>query len=985
MLDGFVLVSGRYSLYTSAMTIPPSGTVTFLFTDIEGSTKLSQQYPEAMPRLMAQHNEILTQSIQAHEGYVYEIAGDSFCGAFSSSIDAIHAALDAQQRLHHEAWTPAPIKVRMGMHTGTVKLNEKNMYTEYATLALAQRVMSAGHGGQVLLSGATRELVRDSLPENTELVDLGERHLKDLLRPEHLYQLNALGLPSKFPPPNTLDSFPNNLPVQLTTFIGRDREIAEVKQKLLEHRLVTLTGAGGTGKTRLSLQVATGLLKHFPQGIWFVELAPLTDPELIPRAILSTIGVHEQASRASMELLKEYLHEKRSLIVLDNCEHLIEASARVTDILLNAASDLKILVSSREALGVKGELAYPVPSLSLPDMRNLPIAEQLSQYEAVRLFIDRACLISPHFVVDRDNAPFIAQICHRLDGIPLAIELAAARVKVLTVEQISSRLDDRFRLLTGGARTALPRQQTLRALIDWSYDLLSENEQLLLRRLSVFTGSWTLETAEAVCAGDGIETYDVLDLLSQLVNKSLAVVIEKPLSHGKSASAQAPLRYRMLETIREYGREKLLEVDEGTTIRDHHFDYYLRTAKQILLEFFGPKELVWLAWLEDEWDNLRAAVEWSMETRPDKGLELVNCLGYLFLGVQNHLMEMQTWLSQLVFHPANVARTDTRARGLLHWAWYANANYESTAQTQTMIEEAVSIYQELGDRNGLAHSYLAAALGADSLETGLAYFEKALTLLRETNDKGWTGFALLYFGWLMETQDYARKLASLEESLTIYRELGFVSGIIDVLKQLGALAIREGNFQMAHLRLDEGLSILQKHASVLGNSITMSYDLGDLAYYEGNYGLAQIYYENCLSWAREKYLSFAEAWANARLGYLYTRLGQAENARLYYREALAPYQKGNTRVGVLFTIEGFASLAVCERQWERAIKLFSWASKLREDSGELRPPVEQASVERDLAVIKSQLSEAEFTKFSAEGRAMTMEQAIACSLTANNE
>lgn len=967
------------------MTIPPSGTVTFLFTDIEGSTKLAQQYPEAMPRLMAQHNEILTQAIQAHEGFVYEIAGDSFCAAFSSSIDAVHAALAAQRRLHNEAWSPAPVRVRMGMHTGTVKLNENNTYAGYGTIALAQRVMSAGHGGQVLLSGATRELVRDSLPANAQLVDLGERLLKDLLRPEHLYQLNALGLPSKFPPPNTLDAFPNNLPVQLTTFIGREKEIAQVKQELLEHRLVTLTGAGGTGKTRLSLQVAAELLDHFPHGIWLVELAPLTDPELIPRTILSTIGVNEQAGRASIELLKEYLHQKTSLIVLDNCEHLIEASARVTDILLSAAPDLKMLVSSREALGLKGELAYPVPSLSLPDLRNLPIAEQLSQYEAVRLFIDRASLISPHFVVDRDNAPFIAQICHRLDGIPLAIELAAARVKVLTVEQISSRLDDRFRLLTGGARTALPRQQTLRALIDWSYDILSENEQLLLRRLSVFAGSWTLETAEAVCSGDGIESYDVLDLLSQLVNKSLVVVMERSGSRVKSPSAQAPLRYRMLETIRQYGREKLLEAGEGTTIRDHHFDYYLRTAERVLLEFFGPKELLWLVWLEDEWDNLRAAVEWSIETRPQAGLDLVNCLGSLFLGVQNHLMELQNWLLQLISHPANAARTDTRARGLLHWAWYANANYESHARTQTMIEEAVSIYQESGDRNGLAHSYLAKALAAHTLEAGLAYFEKALTLLRETNDKVWTGFALLYFGWLIETQDYARKLASLEESLAIYRELGFVSGIIDVLKQLGALAIREGNFELAHVRLDEGLSILQKHASILGDSITMSYDLGDLAYYEGNYGLAQIYYESSLAWAREKYLSFPEAWANARLGYLYTRLGQGENARLYYREALLPYQKGNTRVGVLFTIEGFASLAVCEGQWERATKLFSWASTRREEGGELRPPVEQASIERDLEIIKSALSEAEFTKFSAEGRAMTMEQAIAFSLTENNQ
>ena len=935
---------------------------------------------------MARHNEILSQSIQAHEGYIYEITGDSFCGAFSSSVDAISAALDAQQRLHDEAWSPAPVKVRMGMHTGTVKVDDQNRYMGYATLALAQRVMSAGHGGQVLLSGATRELVRDSLPEHAELVDLGERRLKDLLRPERLYQLNVLGLPSKFPPLNTLDAFPNNLPLQLTTFVGREKEIAAVKRELSDHRLVTLTGSGGTGKTRLSLQVAADLLNQFPHGTWFVELAPLTDPELIPQTILSTIGVNEQPGRPAIELLKEYLYEKRSLIILDNCEHLIEASAHVTDILLNAAPDLKILASSREALRLRGELAYPVPSLSLPDIKNLPLVEQLSQYEAVRLFIDRASLVSPHFVVDRQNAPHIAQICHRLDGIPLAIELAAARVKVLSVEQIAKRLDDRFRLLTGGSRTALPRQQTLRALIDWSYDLLTENERLLLRRLSVFAGSWTLEAAEEACVGQNdILSYEVLDLLTRLLNKSLVMVIEKSQSKKKSFSAQAPLRYRMLETIRQYGREKLLEVGEGTQIRDQHFDYYLQMAKQILPEFFGPSELVWLVWLDDEWDNIRAAVEWSMETRPEDGLKLVNCLGYLFLDSQNNAMEMRNWLGQLLSHPANAARTTGKARGLLHWAWYANGNSESSARIGSMIEEAVFIYEQAGDRNGLAHAYLAAALAADIPETGSHYFERALQLLHETDDKVSIAFALRYFGWLIETQDYTRKRTSLEKSLSIYRELGFISGTIEVLKQLGALAIREKNFELAHLRLDEALSILQDHGSILGDSITMSYDLGDLAYYEGHYGLAQIYYENCLSWASRKGLALSEAWANARLGYLYTRLGESENARLYYRKALIPYQKGKTRGGVFFTVEGLAGLAVCEGQWEKAMKLFSWASKHRADSGELRPPVEQASVDRDLAAIREHLTDMDIARLTAEGNIMTIDQAVALALDESNE
>ncbi|MGE5375943.1 MAG: adenylate/guanylate cyclase domain-containing protein, partial [Bacteroidota bacterium] len=604
----------------------PTGTVTFLFTDIEGSTLLSQRYPDEMPDLLKRHNELLTQAIQAHDGHIFRIIGDSFSAAFSSAMDGLHAALDAQLLLRSEAWSPAPLKVRMGIHTGMAHISKGNEYSGYTTLALCQRVMTAGHGGQILLSSATRELVRDSLPEDVELIDLGERRLKDLLRPERIYQLNALGLLTTFPPLKTLDSFPNNLPMQLTSFIGREREILQVKQELNGHRLVTLTGAGGTGKTRLSLQVAADLLDQFPDGIWFVELALLTDPDMIPSTILSTIGINEQAGRPPIELLKEYLRGKTSLIVLDNCEHLIDASAKVTNILLNAAPALKVLASSREAMGIKGELAYPVPSLSSPDIKHLPVMDKLSQYEAVRLFIDRASLVLPRFAVDKENAPFIAQICYRLDGIPLAIELAAARVKMLSVEQISRRLDDRFRLLTGGARTALPRQQTLRALIDWSYDILSENERLLLCRLAVFAGGWTLEAAEAICAGEGIDSYDVLDLLAQLVNKSLVVVSEKPQTNLKPLSSRADRRYRMLETIRQYAREKLLEAGEGERLRNSHFDYYLQITKQLVPEYFGPRDLFWLAWLDEEWDNLRAAVEWSLETRPDAGLELVNGL-----------------------------------------------------------------------------------------------------------------------------------------------------------------------------------------------------------------------------------------------------------------------------------------------------------------------------------------------------------------------
>jgi predicted ATPase/class 3 adenylate cyclase len=969
-------LKGHKSLFQRRGAIAfPSGTVTFLFTDIEGSTKLAQQYPNAMPVLLARHHQILHQSIEAQNGHVFQIVGDSFAAAFHSAANALHAALEAQRLLHKEVWSPALIKVRMGIHTGAAQLNENKQYSGYAVLAFTQRIMSAGHGGQVLLSSATRELVRDTLPMQTELLDLGEKRLKDILRPEHLYQLKATGLPVNFPPLKTLDSFPNNLPLQLTTFIGREKEIAEIKEQLDSHRLVTLTGAGGTGKTRLSLQVAAALLEKFEDGVWFVELAPLTDPELIPQTILSAIGITEQAGQPPFALLRDYLHEKKSLLLLDNCEHLIEASAKVTNTLLDAAPSLKILASSREALGVKGELSYPVPSLSLPDIQHLPMPEQLSQYEAVRLFIDRASLVSPHFDVDRNNAPFIAQICYRLDGIALAIELAAARVKMLSVEQISKRLDDRFHLLTGGARTALPRQQTLRALIDWSYDLLSENERLLLRRLAVFAATWTLEAAEEVCSDDGIERDTILDLLSQLVNKSLVVVNEN--------SESRVTRYRMLETIRQYAREKLLESGENNTIHERQLDYYLGLVRKAELEFFGPKELVWLVWLENELDNLRATVEWSIKKYPDVGLELINRLGY-FLLEHFYISDMDNWLSQLMPHSVSSIRIDQRAQGLLHWAWCTAARHEDMARARQLVEESLSIYEEIGESNGLAHGFHELGftyLWEADYERGFPLLKRALELFRETKDIYWMAHSLQTMATYLKWYEHETGLSYLKESLSLYRDLGSISGMIEALKQLGAIELRLGNFEFAHKWLDEGFSILQGQASSWHNSKTMSYDLGDLAFYEGDYELAQQYYEDCLLWSKEKGLPTAISQAKVQLGYLYLRRGEGQNALPFLREALQFFQERRFTASIVFTVEGLAELAVLQGKYEKAARLFAWTEAVREKLDDPRSPVEQASLAGDLAVIHSKVSNSDFARHWIAGQAMNVEEATALALT----
>src|SRR6266487_236308 len=949
----------------------PTGTVTFLFTDIEGSTKLAQQYPDAMPALLARHHEILNQCMQIHHGFVFQIVGDSFSAAFHAASDALSAALETQRSLHHESWSPTPIKVRMGIHTGTAQLINDSFqtgYSGYTTLALTQRIMSAGHGGQVLLSGATRELVRDVLPNNTELLDMGERRLKDLLRPEHIFQLNITGLPIAFPPLKTLDSFPNNLPTQLTTFIGRENEIAEVKQELELHRLVTLTGSGGTGKTRLALQVAAELLEKFDHGVWFVELAPLTDPDLIPQAILSTIGIKEQQGKTPLDMLKEYLHEKQALIVLDNCEHLVSASAQVGNTLLNAALGLKVMASSREALGVKGEVLYPVPSLSLPDIKHLPVIEGLSQYEAVRLFIDRALLVAPHFVVDKDNAPHIAQICYRLDGIPLAIELAAARVKMLSVEQISKRLDDRFRLLTGGARTALPRQQTLRALIDWSYDLLTENERLLLQRLSVFAGGWTLEAAEEVCSGDSIETYDVLDLLTQLVNKSLVVVIEN--------SQSGETRYRMLETIRQYAREKLLEAGSGESARHQHLVYFVKLIEQAEPELHHSNQVFWLNKLDDEMDNFRMAVEWALTNDVESGLRIA-AIPWRFWQVRGYLQEAGDWLEQLLGQYKITNSLHAQALAIHSLCKFRQGDFSETIK---LAKQSLEMARTLADKHteALSLSFLGGFMATQgNVGEGTPLMEQALAIYRSLGDK--IGQADTTEGLAINNNNVERSIAYTKESLALARELGDLSGIVSHLCWLSRLVFWMGDFTSPIMWLEEALSLARQLGDQAGEIYVIA-TYGDLTYWQRNYPQAIAYFENVIQLSEKVGDHYQSLWAQVKMAYAMLRQGNIQKAHTLFADSIQNTQKANMTIALIYAMEGVASLHVNQGQLERAIQLFAWADAMRDKIGDHRPPVEQASVERDLAVIHCNLTDSAFACLSTEGQMMTVEEAVKLAL-----
>ncbi|HMX21252.1 MAG TPA: adenylate/guanylate cyclase domain-containing protein, partial [Anaerolineales bacterium] len=475
----------------------PFGTVTFLFTDIEGSTKLWEQHPEAMKTALAKHDSILKDAIESNRGHVIKTTGDGFHAVFATAMDGINASVTAQRELHSSFFlhpSSLSLKVRMGIHTGEAELRNNDYYG--GTLNRAARLMSVANGGQVLLSNTTADLVREQLPAEITLRDLSEHRLKDLTRPERIFQIVHPELPSEFPPIKTLDAFPNNLPAQLTSFIGREKEINEIINALNTSRLVTLTGSGGTGKTRLSVEVGSQLLTNFQHGVWLVELAPLSNEAQIIPALAQAFGLQELPFNPLAKLVDDYLRDKKLLLILDNCEHLIDACARLADHLLHLSAGVKILASSREALGIAGEVAYRTPSLA--------------DSESTSLFLDRARAANSKFSLTESNASAIAQICHRLDGIPLAIELAAARTKILSAEQIATRLDDMFRLLVGGSRTALPRQQTLRALIDWSYDLLSDEEKRLLQFASVFVGGWTLDALEFVA-----NEPNTLELLEQ--------------------------------------------------------------------------------------------------------------------------------------------------------------------------------------------------------------------------------------------------------------------------------------------------------------------------------------------------------------------------------------------------------------------------------------------------------------------------------------
>lgn len=809
----------------------PAGTITLLFTDIEGSTLLLQHVGEQYSHVLAQCRQLLHAAFQRFQGYEVDTQGDAFFFAFARATDAVSAAVAAQRTLASHTWPKgAAVRIRMGLHTGEPQRTADGYVG--LDVHLAARLMSVGHGGQVLLSQTTRHLVEQHLPAGGSLRDLGEHCLKDLPQKSHIFQLVIADLPADFPPLKSLETHPHNLPVQPTPLIGREREVATVQQLLLREdvRLLTLTGPGGSGKTRLGLHVAAELSDHFTDGISFVNLAPISDADLVVPTIAQTLGVKESPTRSMVEQLQAFLQEKLLLLVLDNFEQVVSAACILSD-LLARCSHLKLLVTSRTVLHLAAEHEFAVPPLSLPDLNHLPDLVTLSQYEAVALFIARAQALKPEFQVSTASAPAVAEICTRLDGLPLAIELAAARIKLLPPPALLARLDRPLAVLTSGGRDAPARQQTLRKTIDWSYQLLDADEQRLFRHLSVFVGGCSLQTSEAICAALDTQTpaVSVLDGVASLIDKSLLQQIEQ--------EAAEP-RVVMLETIREFGREALAAAGEAEVTQQAHAAYYQELAEAAEQAWNGPQQAAWFGRLEQEHDNLRAAMNWLLEQgEAEMALRLGTALWW-FWYAQEHLQEGWNVLERALERSEGVA-APLRARAL--WATgNLAASLGHVERGEVLCQESLVLFREIGDIQGMGDAtfHLAhIAFARWDLAAARKRFEESLVFLRETDNKTLTAWALGALALVVLYQgEYARVYPLAEQAREICREIGDTTGVTMSLMTLARVVFWQGDLVRAQTLAEEGLARASETGTTSAEALALALQ-GEIALAQGEASL----------------------------------------------------------------------------------------------------------------------------------------------------
>ncbi len=954
----------------SSMRQLPAGTVTLLFTDMEGSTQLLQQLGDRYVGMLAECRHVLRTAFQHWNGHEVDTQGDAFFVAFARATDALSAAVEAQCALASHPWPEGTkVRVRIGLHTGEPSLTPEG----YMGLDVhrAARIMSAGHGGQVLLSQTTRDLVEHDLPGGVSLQDLGAHRLKDLQHPSHLFQLVMVGLPADFPPPKTLDSYPNNLPIQPTSLIGREKEVAAVQHLLRREdvRLLTLTGPGGTGKTRLGLQVAAEASERFVDGVFFVNLAPISDPALVVPTIAQTLELKETGEQPLLDLLKRSLREKQLLLLLDNFEQVVSAASQVAE-LLAACPKLKIVVTSRMVLHVRAEHEFAVPPLALPDPTRLPDLVELAQYDAVALFIQRAQAVKSDFQVTNANAAAVAKICVRLDGLPLAIELAAARAKFFAPQALLTRLEQGLTVLVGGARDLPARQQTLRGAIAWSYDLLSAEEQQLFRRLSVFVDGCMWEAAEVVCRAAGELAADVLDGLLSLVDKSLL---------RQQESAEGEPRFSMLQLLREFGLEALATTGETELTRQAHAAYYLVLAEEAEPELRRAQQAVWLDRLEVEHDNLRAALLWSLEReKAETGLRLAGALRWFWIW-RSYFSEGRKWLKSILELAGEFESTHLHAKALAGTSGLAWMQGDYPA-ARTLGEESVTLCRALENKQELAFSLTWLAFTAGSQgdpKTASLLAEESVTLFRQVEDRWGVAWALICLGNATQgLHDYSLARSCYEESLALFRALGDKWGVAMLLSSLGVTAFVQGDYAVARPLLEEGVILLREQRDKRSLAFFLYY-LGRVTRREGDYQQAVALFEESHALYEELGHQPGIARLLCMLGKMACDKGDYGQAGAQLKESLVFMRESKSRRGIASVLEGFAKLTVTQQQAKLAARLLGAAEGLREAIGAPLPLDERADYEQAVAVARRELGEEAFASAWAEGRAMTPEQVLA--------